>query len=255
MMRIGFPLRSARIVKPGRMPEYHAFGSRNSYHLWLYFSFTMNYLAHLYLAEEHSESLLGNLLGDFVKGAVGAGYSEEVRKGIELHRKVDRYTDSHSLVRASIQLISPHRRRFAGVMVDIFYDHLLAKNWQRYSPIPLAEFSQNIYQILRVNQPLLPARLQHMLPYIIEEDWLTSYRDLSAIDRALNRIANRIRKRFGRDNSLLNSIEELQANYQQLDSHFHTFFPDLIDYVKAQRDSGERQKMNGDIIENETLGR
>jgi acyl carrier protein phosphodiesterase len=219
------------------------------------FLFTMNYLAHLYLAEEHSESLLGNLLGDFVKGAVGDGYSEEVRKGIELHRKVDRYTDSHNVVRASIKLISPHRRRFAGVMVDIFYDHLLAKNWQRYSPTPLPEFSQNIYQILRAHQPLLPARLQQMLPYIIEEDWLTSYRDLSAIDRALNRIANRLLKRFGRHNSLLNSIEELEANYQQLESDFHSFFPDLIDYVKAHRGSLESQKLNGEIIKHETLGR
>jgi acyl carrier protein phosphodiesterase len=141
------------------------------------------------------------------------------------------------------------------VMVDIFYDHLLAKNWQLYSTVPLAEFSQNIYQILRANQPLLPARLQHMLPYIIGEDWLTSYREIGAIDRALNRIANRLLKRFGRDNSLLNSIEELEANYQQLESDFHNFFPDLIDYVKTQRGSGDSQKMNGENIEDETLGR
>lgn len=215
----------------------------------------MNYLAHLYLAEEHSESLLGNLLGDFVKGAVGDGYSEEVRRGIELHRKVDRYTDSHSVVRASISRISPHRRRFAGVMVDIFYDHLLAKNWLTYSTTPLAQFSQHIYQILHANHDLLPARLQQMLPYIIGEDWLTSYREMQSIDRALNRIANRIRKRFGRDNSLLNSIEELEANYQQLESDFHTFFPDLIAYVKAQRGPEEAEKITGEIIENETLGR
>jgi acyl carrier protein phosphodiesterase len=232
-----------------------AFDSRNSCHLWLYFSLTMNYLAHLYLAEEHSESLLGNLLGDFVKGAVGDAYSEEVRRGIELHRKVDRYTDAHTVVRASIQRISPHRRRFAGVMVDIFYDHLLAKNWRRYSPVPLSEFSQNIYRVLQANHEVLPGRLQQMLPYIIGEDWLTSYQNLEAIDRALNRIAQRIRKRFGRDNSLLNSIEELEANYPQLESDFHRFFPDLIDYVKGQRVAAERQATNGEIIEHETLGR
>ena len=194
----------------------------------------MNYLAHLYLAENHSESLLGNLLGDFVKGSIAPVYSEEVRKGIELHRKVDRFTDSHAVVRASIKLISPARRRFAGVIVDIFYDHLLAKNWQIYSAMPLADFSQNIYQVLQENHQLLPERLQKMLPYIIGEDWLTSYREVQAIDRALNRIANRLMKRFGRNNSLLNSAEELTANYQQLESDFHRFFPDLIDYVKRQ---------------------
>jgi acyl carrier protein phosphodiesterase len=215
----------------------------------------MNYLAHLYLAEEHAESLLGNLLGDFVKGAVGNGFSEEVRKGIELHRKVDRYTDSHAVVRTSLQRISPHRRRFAGVMVDIFYDHLLAKNWQMYSLMPLADFSQNIYRVLKEHEAQLPARLQDMLPYIIGEDWLTSYREIGAIDRALNRIAGRMVKRFGRDTPLLNSVEELQANYQQLESDFHRFFPDLIDYVKAQRILDDYQKQNGEMTENETLGR
>jgi acyl carrier protein phosphodiesterase len=215
----------------------------------------MNYLAHLYLAEEHAESLLGNLLGDFVKGAVGNGFSEEVRKGIELHRKVDRYTDSHAVVRTSLQRISPHRRRFAGVMVDIFYDHLLAKNWQMYSMMPLADFSQNIYRVLKEHEAFLPARLQDMLPYIIGEDWLTSYREIDAIDRALNRIAGRMVKRFGRHTPLLNSVEELQANYQQLESDFHRFFPDLIDYVKAQRILDDYQKQNGEMTENETLGR
>jgi acyl carrier protein phosphodiesterase len=214
----------------------------------------MNYLAHLYLAEEHAESLLGNLLGDFVKGTVGDSYSEEMRKGIQLHRKVDRYTDSHAVVRASLKLISPPRRRFAGVMVDIFYDHLLAKNWQMYSAMPLADFSQHIYRILKENHALLPERLQQMLPYIIGEDWLTSYREIEAIDRALNRIANRITKRFGRDSSLLHSVEELQANYQQLESDFHNFFPDLIDYVNAQRALDNNRKQNGDMTENETLG-
>jgi acyl carrier protein phosphodiesterase len=194
----------------------------------------MNYLAHLYLAENHSESLLGNLLGDFVKGAIAPAYSEEVRKGIELHRKVDRFTDSHAVVRASIKLISPARRRFAGVIVDIFYDHLLAKDWQMYSATPLADFSQNIYRVLQENHDLLPERLQNMLPYIIGEDWLTSYREVGAIDRALNRIATRLVKRFGRDNSLSNAVEELEANYRQLESDFHSFFPDLIDYVKRQ---------------------
>lgn len=213
----------------------------------------MNYLAHLYLAEQHAESLLGNLLGDFVKGAVGDGYSEEVRKGIELHRKVDRYTDSHKIVRVSLQRISPHRRRFAGVMVDIFYDHLLAKNWHIYSKVPLADFSQNIYRILKEHEAGLPVRLQEMLPYIIGEDWLTSYREIGAIDRALNRIANRMVRRFGRDSNLLNSVEELQANYEQLESDFHDFFPDLIEFVKTQRILEDHR--NGELIENETLGR
>jgi acyl carrier protein phosphodiesterase len=215
----------------------------------------MNYLAHLYLAEDRPHSFIGNLLGDFVKGSIGDDYPIEIRKGIELHRKVDRYTDAHEVVRSSLKLISPLRRRFAGVIVDMFYDHLLAKNWQIYSTTPLADFSQKVYGVLIANHELLPERLQQMLPYIIKEDWLTSYREMNTIARALNRISNRIVKRFGRENTLLNSIEELEANYQQLESDFHSFFPDLIDFVKAQRELEERLKQNGEWIPNETLGR
>jgi acyl carrier protein phosphodiesterase len=220
----------------------------------------MNYLAHLFLAEDNPESLLGNLLGDFVKGAKKDDYPDPIRRGIELHRKVDRFTDAHTVVRSSLKLISPARRRFAGVMVDIFYDHLLAKNWQIYSPTPLANFSRNIYQVLKAHHQMLPERLQTMLPYIINEDWLTSYREIAAIDRALNRIANRFVKRFGRENSLPNAAEELVANYQQLESDFHSFFPDLIDYVKTETaifkaQGNERFTRNGEGIRNETLGR
>ncbi len=199
----------------------------------------MNYLAHLYLAEDSPHAVIGNLLGDFVKGSIGDAYPREIRKGIELHRKVDRFTDSHAVVRASLKLISPQRRRFAGVIVDMFYDHLLAKNWERYSTTPLRVFSQKVYGVLTDNHNLLPERLQHMLPYIIKEDWLTSYREIGAIDRALNRLSNRILKRLGRENSLLNAVEEFDANYQQLESDFHSFFPDLIDYVKKQGEIAE----------------
>jgi acyl carrier protein phosphodiesterase len=220
----------------------------------------MNYLAHLYLAEDNPESLVGNLLGDFVKGAKKDDYPEAIRQGIELHRKVDRFTDAHAIVRSSLKLISPSRRRFAGVIVDIFYDHLLAKNWAIYSPKPLANFSHNIYQILKDHHQLLPERLQTMLPYIIHEDWLTSYGEIATIDRALNRISRRFAKRFGRDNALGNAVEELQANYQQLESDFHSFFPDLINYVKSEtamltEQGNERVSMNGEGIPNETLGR
>src|ERR1051325_97312 len=207
----------------------------------------MNYLAHLFLAEDDPESLLGNLLGDFVKGAKKDDYPDSIRRGIELHRKVDRYTDGHSVVRSSLRLISPSRRRYAGVLVDIFYDHLLAKNWQAYSPIPLANFSQKVYRVLEDDREVLPERLQNMLPYLIGEDWLTSYRGTAAVDRALNRIAKRFAARFNRENTLSNAVEELEANYEQLGNDFHRFFPDLIEYVKIETAmAGRGSKSNGD---------
>ncbi len=97
----------------------------------------MNYLAHFFLAENTPESLLGNLLGDFVKGSAVNLYPQEIIKGIYLHRKVDSYTDSHAIVRSSKSLVCSQRRRFAGVLIDVFYDHFLAKNWREYSEVPV----------------------------------------------------------------------------------------------------------------------
>src|SRR6476661_6124760 len=116
----------------------------------------MNYLAHLFLSEGTPESLIGNLLGDFVKGTPVNLYPEEIRKGIDLHRKVDSYTDSHAIVRSSKSLVCADRRRFAGVLIDVFYDHFLAKNWLEYSEIPLRDFSRHVYKILQDNRDILP---------------------------------------------------------------------------------------------------
>ena len=191
----------------------------------------MNYLGHLYLAENSSASLVGNLLGDFVKGAISDELPDEIRYGIALHRKVDVFTDSHEIVRTSMRRITPARRRFAGIMIDMFYDHFLAKNWRQFSDIPLHRFSENVYRALLEHHALLPDRLKRMLPYIIEENWLVSYREIDAIDRALNRLA----KRFKRVNTLPNAAEELAANYEELQGDFYRFFPDLIQFVKTQR--------------------
>ncbi len=187
----------------------------------------MNYLAHLFLSEGTPESLIGNLLGDFVKGSAVNLYSEEIRKGISLHRKVDRYTDSHAVVRSSKSLVSSHRRRFAGVLIDVFYDHFLAKNWLEYSEIPLRDFSQDVYKILQDNRDILPDSLQRVLPTIIARDLLSSYQEIAEIGITLTRMSARLK----RTNNLASGIEDLTANYQRLESDFRDFFPDLIKYA------------------------
>ena len=191
----------------------------------------MNYLGHLYLAEDNAASLVGNFLGDFVKGAIRTDLPDEIRHGIALHRKVDVFTDSHEVFRSSLRRITTTRRRFAGIMMDMFYDHFLAKNWQQFSQIPLQQFSENVYGALLEHYTLLPDRLKRMLPYLIEENWLVSYREISSIDRALNRLS----RRFKRENTLLNSAEELEANYKELEADFYQFFPDLIQFAQNQR--------------------
>jgi acyl carrier protein phosphodiesterase len=191
----------------------------------------VNYLAHLFLSERTPESFIGNLLGDFIKGSSKYLYPDEIRKGIELHQKIDTYTDSHQIFRSSKRLISPNRRRFAGVMIDVFYDHFLAKNWLDYSEIPLLDFSGRVYQVLQDNHNILPESLQRILPEIIAQDWLTSYKEVPAIDNTLKRISARIK----RTNNLADGVEELKFNYQQLESDFSAFFPDLINYTKTSQ--------------------
>lgn len=187
----------------------------------------MNYLAHLYLAHDNPEVLIGSLLGDFVKGSFQHQYTPEIRKGIALHRQVDSYTDSHPVIQASKRLVTPERRRFAGIMVDLFCDHFLAKHWSQYSSTSLEAFSQHVYHTLLESQELLPPRLRQILPVMMEQNWLLSYQELRSIDRALNRISGRLK----RQNRLINSAEELEQNYGLFAQNFHSFFPDLIQFV------------------------
>lgn len=187
----------------------------------------MNYLAHLFLSEGTPESLIGNLLGDFVKGRAINLYPEAIIKGIDLHRKVDSYTDAHAIVRSSKSLVCSHRSRFSGVLIDVFYDHFLAKNWRQYSAVPLRDFARGVYQVLQDSRDILPESLQQVMPTIIGRDLLCSYQDIEGIDIALNRMSARIK----RINNLAGGVADLTANYQQLESDFRAFFPDLISYV------------------------
>jgi len=189
----------------------------------------MNYLAHLYLAEDSPQSLLGNLLGDFLKGRTIDDYCDGIQKGIRLHQKVDLYTDSHPVVRGSKRLISPVNRRYAGLLVDIFYVHFLAKNWLDFSGVSLQEFSLRIYQTLQQNESILPDSLKSILPNIINRDLLASYAEIQGIDTALKRLSLRVK----RENNLGGASEELINNYEGLQSDFYRFFPELIDYVKT----------------------
>jgi acyl carrier protein phosphodiesterase len=198
----------------------------------------MNYLAHIYLADGTEESILGNLMGDFVKGAIGNMYEPEIERGIRMHRKIDVFTDSHETVKASKKLMSPERRRFAGIIIDLAFDHFLSKNWPAYSDSDLDALIQKTYELLKRSTPMLPERMRRLLPRIIEEDWLGSYRTLGGASKAIDRISERLRRRFNRDNALRGAIEEVEANYPELESKFNSFFPQLISYVEDLRSAG-----------------
>lgn len=189
----------------------------------------MNYLAHLLLSDGTPELMLGNLLGDFRKGLQIDRYSFAIRQGITLHQHIDIYTDSHPIVRQSKQQIRPPYRRFAGILLDVFYDHCLSVHWSQYSPVPLREFVDRAYDILLDHQAILPDRLQQALPYMIRQDWLCSYGDLEGVQITLQRIARRLR----RETVLAQGITELQTHYAELEAGFHRFFPALQEYVST----------------------
>ena len=189
----------------------------------------MNYLAHLFLADDSDEFLIGSFLGDFVKGTLDDRYSEEITRGIIFHRKIDAYADAHERTVASKNLFKPKRRRFAGIIVDICYDHFLAKHWSNYSSIKLSAFISYVYETLQKHDEILPERLKYILPRMIKQNWLESYQTIDGVEITLNRIS----KRIARKNSLKGSIEEIRLNYNALEKNFLDFIPDLVVYAKS----------------------
>ncbi len=189
----------------------------------------MNHLAHFLLADPTPASLVGNFLGDFVKGSDLTGFDEEIRAGILRHRKIDAFTDAHAVVRDAKRRFSPDRRRFAGIILDVAYDHFLAKNWDRYGPLSLETFTRQIYTALTQHRHLLPHSVRAALPAMIERDWLAAYRDLAATGHALDRIAGRLR----RPNRFAGAGAEVLARYADLEAGFHTFFPELTAYAQT----------------------
>ncbi len=189
----------------------------------------MNYLAHLYLADTSDEFLIGSFLGDFVKGSIGDQYNQGISTGIKFHRKVDIFADTHEKSVASRNLFSREKRRFAGIILDICYDHFLSKHWSKYSDTALPEFIAHVYDLLQKYQDIFPQRLKSFLPRLISQNWLGTYLTLKGVEITLNRIA----KRISRKNSLEGSVSEIRSNYADLETNFLAFFPDLVAFAKS----------------------
>lgn len=196
----------------------------------------MNYLAHFYLADTHPDSVIGSLLGDFVKGRLDPSLAPELRLGIQTHRKVDSYTDQHPDVLVSKRRLDPQRRRYAGIIIDICYDHFLAVHWTRFSEQELAAFSQQIYGVLQMNWTYLPTKARGVVQRMINQDWLGSYQYTHLIARALDNIAARLRRGI----ALQGAGIELMENYEGLERDFLSFFPDLVATVQAYKQAAQR---------------
>ena len=196
----------------------------------------MNYLAHLFLAGPEPEALLGALMGDFVKGVLDQRYPAAVTRALALHRRIDTFTDAHPVTAASRARISPERRRFAGIIVDLSYDHFLARHWDEHAREPLDAFTARVYALLEQHDALLPERLRSIAPRMAQADWLASYAQVESIHAALDRMSLRLK----RENRLAGAGAELEANYAALEADFRAFFPDLVRFAQAQQTASHR---------------
>jgi len=192
----------------------------------------MNFLAHAHLSGSNDEILFGNFIADSVKGRQMENYPSSVIDGIRLHRAIDQFTDNHPVVRNSIELIKPAMGRYSGVGVDIFYDHFLAANWNRYADIVLTDFSLHVYKILAIRFFQLPSRTKRILPFMIAQNWLVSYASIPDLHRVFHGMDRRTHYLAG----MSRAVAALVENYARIGSDFESFYPDLQQFTTKKLD-------------------
>ncbi len=189
----------------------------------------MNFLAHAYLSGGQKKILVGNMTGDFIKGkAALSKYDPHIVRGVELHRAIDAFTDEHPVVRTSKTRLRAGYRHYAGVIVDVFYDHYLAADWSSYHDQPLPAFSANTYAVLTEFSPTLPHDFQRMLPYMVRGNWLVNYRTIDGIHQALSGMASRTQY----NSRMEHASKDLEEHYDLFRQEFQEFFPELIIYCE-----------------------
>lgn len=196
----------------------------------------MNILAHAYLSGRHSELLIGNFIGDFIKGDPASSRHHlipGVVAGVRLHRAIDTFTDAHPDVAAVRDLLYPRCHKYAGAAVDIFFDHFLAINFLSLTGETLTEFVPYFYQTLQKNQAAMPLNAVRMADYMIRQDWLSNYQFTEGIDRSLKGVARRTVYPSGLDTV----IEDFTTYYDQIGEHFAYFWPSLVEHIQQTRAS------------------
>ena len=190
--------------------------------------YRMNFLAHIYLSGEDEAVIVGNFIADGIKGKRYLKYPPQIQKGILLHRAIDSYTDQHPIVKQSTARLHKNYGHYSGVIVDILYDHFLAKNWKQYHTQALDEYVENFYELLRKNFQILPGRIQRMMPYMIADNWLLSYATIPGISKILSQMNLRT-KNISKMNY---AVIELEQYYSEFEAEFTAFFEELIQYTK-----------------------
>ena len=190
----------------------------------------MNFLSHLYLAGDSEGLIIGNFIADSVKGSAFNLFSPEIKKGILLHRKIDTFTDSHPIVEQSKQRLRQRYKKYAGVIVDIYYDHYLASNCRLYSNEELQQFTLNIYRIIKNNYSVLPEKSAHFTKFMLQHNILFAYSKLEGIEKVLYGMS----RRASFQSNMEYAIKDLKEHYSAFENEFRIFFPELQEFVKNE---------------------
>lgn len=191
----------------------------------------MNFLAHLYLSGKEEDVIIGNFVADAIKGNSLQRFPEGMERGIRLHREIDHYTDSHPVFKASRSRLVPRYRMYAGVIVDLYYDHFLARYWNEYSEEDLSQFVASTYFLMIRRFNLLPPRSRRILPFMITQNWLVNYRDLNSLQRVFYGMSRRTSHPSGMENA----IRDLESGYALYENEFRAFFPEIIKHIDNYR--------------------
>lgn len=192
----------------------------------------MNYLSHIYLSGESEEIKIGNFIGDFVKGKQYLKYPPNIAKGILLHRQIDSFTDSHSIVNECIVKLRPGFGKYSGIVIDIFLDHFLAVNWHHYSFEKLSSFTKQFHAILLSNFFQLPSQVKMFLPFLIQNKRLQSYASFQGVEKTLRIMV----QRTSLPSETEFAIKILEDEYQFFNKAFNQFFPEIIHFVETKGD-------------------
>lgn len=193
----------------------------------------MNFLAHIYLSGEDPEILMGNFIGDSIKGKKALEkFPLKVQNGIMMHREIDFFMDTHPIVKDGMGRLRENYPKFSGVIMDMFYDHFLAKNWQNYSSLGLEEYTHKIYQKVEDNKEFLTGKSKKMFPYMRSQNWLLAYQTVDGLESILRRMTKRIRNMV----PLHESVNELQIHYEEYDQEFEKFFSEIMAHISDKHD-------------------
>lgn len=195
------------------------------------FVIVMNFLAHIYLSGNDNELMIGNFIADFVKGQKKNDFPPQITKGIELHRAIDDFTDHHPVTLESKKRLYPNHHKYSGVVVDLYYDHFLAKNFSEYSKISLVDFASHTYKNILAFKDVLPPRILEFLPFMIERNWLVNYATVEGIGRTLSGLG----KMVSFENRMSEATIDLNRHYSIFEEEFNIFFPQLINFAAAKR--------------------